>query len=276
MAMQYWQTKLASNQKKLGYPYDEPCVLRVWSPTAPAPKMGYPLLFMLDGDWIQDHIVQFLNRQPRPINYAIASIGFGEVTRQIARQRRSYLYTPTPPAPIQAIDPRQPAWRCGGADHMLELLHETALPCLIQQTKKTTIIDPDRVGLYGHSYGGLFVLYTLLTQPHLFRHYIAASPSLWWYAPFMQQLAPHLPALTQRTRLDLLIGGKEQWRPKPADPSAPRPNGTLTKVFLDQFLAALPKPIPSQLAQQLRIYPDADHGTMLSLSTEFALSEFIA
>lgn len=276
MAMQYWQTDLASNQKGVGYPYEDPYVLRLWSPIAPAPKKGYPLLFMLDGDWVQDHIVQFLNRQPRPLNYAIASIGFGTVERQMARQRRSYSYTPVPPAPIQAVDPRQPTWLCGGADHLLQLLRETALPCLIQQAKKTTTINPHRMGLYGHSYGGLFVLYTLLTQPHLFRHYIAASPSLWWYAPFMQQLAPHLPSLTQRTRLDLLIGGKEQWRPTPADPTAPRPAGRLTKVFLDQFVDALPKPIPNQLAQQLRIYPDAEHGTMLGLSTEFALSEFIA
>lgn len=274
MTMQFWQTELVSHQKRIHYPYDEPYVLRVWIPTAPAPKKGYPLLFMLDGDWIQDHIVQFLNRQPRPLNYMIASIGFGPVERQIARQRRSYTYTPVPPAPTLAVDPRQPKWLCGGADDFLQLLCDIALPCLMQHVAQTTVINPRRMGLYGHSYGGLFVLYTLLKQPHLFRHYIAASPSLWWYAPYMHQLANQLPLLTQRTRLDLLIGGKEEWRPKPADPNTPRPAGISTQIFLDQFITELPT--PSQLAQQLRIYPDAEHGTMLGLATEFALSEFIA
>ena len=34
--------------------------------------------------------------------------------------------------------------------------------------------------LFGHSFGGLFVLYTLLSKPQSFTHYVCASPSLWW------------------------------------------------------------------------------------------------
>jgi predicted alpha/beta superfamily hydrolase len=35
-------------------------------------------------------------------------------------------------------------------------------------------------GAVGHSYGGLLVLYTLMTRPDAFDEYAAASPSLWW------------------------------------------------------------------------------------------------
>lgn len=38
----------------------------------------------------------------------------------------------------------------------------------------------DRDGLFGHSFGGLFVIYTLLTQPELFDVYLSASPFLVW------------------------------------------------------------------------------------------------
>jgi uncharacterized protein len=34
--------------------------------------------------------------------------------------------------------------------------------------------------LFGHSFGGLFVVHVLLTQPQAFAEYIAASPSIWW------------------------------------------------------------------------------------------------
>ncbi|MDF1572956.1 MAG: alpha/beta hydrolase-fold protein [Bacteroidales bacterium] len=34
--------------------------------------------------------------------------------------------------------------------------------------------------IIGHSYGGLFAIYSLLTHPHLFAHYLAIDPSLDW------------------------------------------------------------------------------------------------
>ncbi|MCX2717543.1 alpha/beta hydrolase-fold protein [Helicobacter sp. MIT 21-1697] len=39
---------------------------------------------------------------------------------------------------------------------------------------------PHKELLFGHSFGGLFVLYTLLHKPRSFNHYVCASPSLWW------------------------------------------------------------------------------------------------
>ena len=39
---------------------------------------------------------------------------------------------------------------------------------------------PHKELLFGHSFGGLFVLYTLLSEPQSFTHYVCASPSLWW------------------------------------------------------------------------------------------------
>jgi predicted alpha/beta superfamily hydrolase len=34
--------------------------------------------------------------------------------------------------------------------------------------------------LYGHSFGGLFTMYTFLNEPQLFKSYILTDPSLWW------------------------------------------------------------------------------------------------
>ena len=35
--------------------------------------------------------------------------------------------------------------------------------------------------LDGHSYGGLFSTWTMLTSPHLFSGYVIVSPSLWYH-----------------------------------------------------------------------------------------------
>lgn len=260
--MHYWEsTLIASNQRTY--------LIRLWAPNSPAPEHGYPLLFLLDGDWIQPHIESFLLRQPRKLNFAITTLGFN-VERQAARQRRSYEYTPTPPPPHHAVDPRQPTWSAGGAAELLAFIQKQALPTLQQKIT----INTQRLGLFGHSYGGLFSLYVLLNQPSLFKHYIAASPSLWWYHPFMQEQAALLPKLKRSTQLNILIGSQEQWRPKPIVSDAPRPEGIPTLRFLNQFLEQLPD--SSQLKKQLHIYPDADHGSMLGLATEFALREFAA
>ncbi len=260
--MQYWQsTFFAANQSSY--------LMRCWLPTQPAPADGYPLLFMLDGDWILPSITSFLQQQPQGCDFVIATLGF-DLERQAARQRRSYEYTPVPPAPYAAIDPRTPSWPAGGAPYLLDFIQHQALP----ELQKLAPINRQRLGLFGHSYGGLFTLYVFLKQPHLFKHYIAASPSLWWYEPFMQTQATLLPPLSLPTELSLLIGDQEQLRPKPADPQAPRPEGIPTSRFLQQFIDGLPP--TANLNHQLHVYPGADHGRMLGLATEFALQAFKA
>lgn len=42
--------------------------------------------------------------------------------------------------------------------------------------------------LWGHSLGGMFVLYALCKEPQLFDAYIAADPSLWWDNGYMLKL----------------------------------------------------------------------------------------
>jgi tetratricopeptide (TPR) repeat protein len=63
----------------------------------------------------------------------------------------------------------------GGGDNFLKFI-ETELIPFVDNNYRT---HPYRV-LVGHSFGGLFAVYTLLTKPKLFDAYIAISPSLHW------------------------------------------------------------------------------------------------
>ena len=63
----------------------------------------------------------------------------------------------------------------GGAANFRSFLADELLPWLDQNYRTR----PYKV-LVGHSYGGLFAIDTMLTQPTLFNAYVAISPSLWW------------------------------------------------------------------------------------------------
>jgi pimeloyl-ACP methyl ester carboxylesterase len=45
--------------------------------------------------------------------------------------------------------------------------------------------DFDRDALYGHSFGGLFVLYALVARPSLFDTWLCASPALYWNGDYV-------------------------------------------------------------------------------------------
>ncbi|HVT40324.1 MAG TPA: alpha/beta hydrolase-fold protein [Gemmatimonadaceae bacterium] len=84
-------------------------------------------------------------------------------------------YTPTrlsAPQPECGAYGRRPT---GGGPAFLHVLRDEIVPFI--DTHYRTV--PDR-GIMGHSLGGLFAFYALLTAPELFQRYAALSPSLWF------------------------------------------------------------------------------------------------
>ena len=78
-------------------------------------------------------------------------------------------------------------------------------------------LDPADRSLFGHSYGGLFVLYTLFRQPGLFRAHVAASPSIGYgqgtILPLEAGFEAAPPEVAPRLRLLVTVGELEQPRP---------------------------------------------------------------
>lgn len=77
----------------------------------------------------------------------------------------------TPPT----SDPEELEDGAGGADSFMKMLEDEIFSFIwdnYRVTEYKTVI--------GHSYGGLFVLYTLAKNTSLFDSYLAISPSLWW------------------------------------------------------------------------------------------------
>lgn len=125
----------------------------------------YPVLIVLDGD-AHFHqttaIARFL---------ADHELMPGVVVVAIENTIRPRDLTPPSSDPLD----RQNFPLRGGADAFQTFIADELLPWLDENYRTR----PFRI-LTGHSHGGLFAIYSLITQPGIFDGYIAISPSLQW------------------------------------------------------------------------------------------------
>ena len=63
----------------------------------------------------------------------------------------------------------------GGNEIFLEFINTKLKPLIYEKFG-----IPKKELLFGHSFGGIFVLHTILKSKDSFSHYVCASPSLWW------------------------------------------------------------------------------------------------
>ena len=64
----------------------------------------------------------------------------------------------------------------GGAEQFYALIEKEIKPWVYEQLGE----KPKQEAIWGHSYGGLFVLYNLFEHPEAYQQYFSADPSLWW------------------------------------------------------------------------------------------------
>lgn len=148
---------------------------KVWTgtPNKAPPKAGYPVLYMLDGnavmDRLSDSLLKKVSENSPPV---LVVIGY-QTTLPFDLNARAYDYTPE--ATNNNGEPsRDNHGRSGGGSTVFRhLLEETIAP----QAEQKLPINPQKRGIWGHSFGGLFVLDTYLSSP-FFTFYYAASPSL--------------------------------------------------------------------------------------------------
>ncbi|WP_165943306.1 alpha/beta hydrolase [Roseicella aquatilis] len=191
-----------------GEPGRQRRILAAW-PEEPPPPGGYPVLVLLDGNATFPIAVAAARQQERRAAVAPAVlIGVGYPGEEPSGRLRDY----TPPAP--GARPGS-----GGADAFLDFLAGTLLP----EVARRWPVDPTRQAIFGHSLGGLLVLYALFTRPGLFRRSIAASPSIWWQDRVVleaeRRFAARPAAELSRLSLLVMVGGDEE--PQDDDPRIP-------------------------------------------------------
>lgn len=135
----------------------------------------YPVVFALDADYsflIARGITDHLSEREHLDEVIVVGIAYGGPLHY--RENRTRDYTPVF-APDGGYGPEYQKLS-GGGPAFLDAIQAEIIP-FIDRTYRT--LTRDRT-LVGHSYGGLFATWTLLTRPGLFANYVIASPSLWY------------------------------------------------------------------------------------------------
>jgi predicted alpha/beta superfamily hydrolase len=152
-------------------------------PACPAPKAGYPAVWALDGMAsfpIMEVVRPQLKRcdenkawrtMKRPSDGLIVAIAHVS-GKPFDVDARALDYTPFTTAKTGDLF----SSKHGGADQFLRFITEELRPLVARHFA----LNWQQQTLFGFSYGGLFTLYTLSTQPQHFQRYWAASPSLWF------------------------------------------------------------------------------------------------
>lgn len=138
-------------------------------------NISSPAIFMLDGNAVMarlnESVLQEMSEGDAPV---LVAIGY-KTNLPFQTNARSLDYTPADATGKPAVDPRNPERMSGGSDEFRQVVMQKISPWVESQVK----LDAHKKALWGHSYGGLFVLDMLLNDGG-FSHYFAASPSLAW------------------------------------------------------------------------------------------------
>ena len=175
------------------------------------PGRRFPVVYTLDADYsflIARNITDHLSERDHLREVVVVGIGYPdqEPGRTASyRGNRTRDYTPTHVRDSGYGPEFQKD--SGGGPKFLEALATEIVPFIVRHYRT----DPGERVLVGHSYGGLFAVWTLFTRPGLFHRYVAVSPSLWYDDHLVTRLeetfaADHdaLPA-----RLYLCVGSRE-------------------------------------------------------------------
>ncbi|MDG6896105.1 alpha/beta hydrolase [Volucribacter amazonae] len=159
----------------------------------------------------------------------------------------------------------------GGAKTFLHFMQQKVLPFVQQHYLNQH--KAQRQMLVGHSFGGLFALYTLLQQGNLFSDYVIASPSLWWgNGEIVQQLPASLTSNIQHIQFYL---GEYEANPE-QDPTISaerlaRIQQRRQSINTENFVALLQQRYPKQeIAFQL--IAKQNHGGVIPFVIKLAVA----
>jgi len=143
------------------------------APAGPPP----PVLYVTDANGLFGSavdIVRFLQLSDHLPPLVVVGIGYpmGALEETVIVRTRDL--TPTVDPGFVRIFPGQTLM--GGADRFLAFIVDELQPWVQGRYR----VDADDSAYFGHSQGGLFGTWVLLTRPSTFRRYGIGSPSLWW------------------------------------------------------------------------------------------------
>lgn len=246
-------------------------------PQSHPPLGGSPVLYVLDANACFATAVESYHAHMNGPQDAGASpmaiVGVGYPTEApFDFVRRTWDLT-TPAAPEKLPPSRAPGgWPPhGGADQFLAFLEEEVKPVV----EKKFPINRRRQAIFGHSFGGLFVLHAMCARPEAFQRYIASSPSFWWndYA-LVSELRQFLATLDQhRQPIELVITVSGVETTENRGPAASLPPTPAKEQFGNtrNFCQQLSRQQSPKFSMTYREFAGENHGSVLPVALNFAV-----
>ena len=232
---------------------------KVWTaiPNAAPPAEGYPILYALDGnavmDRVSDSLLAQLTQKTPPV---IVAVGY-QTTLPFDQNARAYDYRPT--VKENSADSGRDSRKSGGSEAFRQLLQNT----IVENVERGMKIDPRRRAIWGHSYGGLFIIDSWLASSR-FRIYFSASPSLGrGNASLLDKMAEAKADAFSQKSLYLMEGAVATQRVSSAGAEETRGNVLQTVSLLKK----------KGVAVNWWPYPGLSHGEMFNASLQSALLE---
>ena len=232
---------------------------KVWTaiPNAAPPAEGYPILYALDGnavmDRVSDSLLAQLTQKTPPV---IVAVGY-QTTLPFDQNARAYDYRPT--VKENSADSGRDSRKSGGSEAFRQLLQNT----IVENVERGMKIDPRRRAIWGHYYGGLFIIDSWLASSR-FRIYFSASPSLGrGNASLLDKMAEAKADAFSQKSLYLMEGAVATQRVSSAGAEETRGNVLQTVSLLKK----------KGVAVNWWPYPGLSHGEMFNASLQSALLE---
>ncbi|KAL4786830.1 Alpha/Beta hydrolase protein [Aspergillus varians] len=233
-------------------------------------------LYLVDGNALFLTATETLRRRqshrPQETGTVVVAVGY-PLTDSLFSPRRTTDLTPpcdhyTPP---DGPDGKPKMEGHGGADKFLTFITDIVQPFI--RSKVFPRVSFKQSALFGHSYGGLFVLHALFTRPSSFDVYLAASPSIWWNECFVLSEAARfcdgLP-LQFSPVLRLSFGSREQFPVQETGESPERfekrKNAAQRRRMTDNCRELYERLLGRKLLRVLEVkeYLDEDHGSVIT------------
>ncbi|HEZ3928500.1 TPA: alpha/beta hydrolase [Neisseria meningitidis] len=212
------------------------------------PSEGYPVLFVLDGEAFFPSLFNIMQSlMPNPVTRSNAPcliVGIGYTTGSVRDlTQRAADYTPPLGDNATAYERQQ----FGQADRFAAFI-DSELTAFLESKYR---LDKNETAVFGHSFGALFGLYSLLSHRRFRRHWLV-SPSIWWHN---RRILDFMPSENRLNGIDvcLNIGALER--------------GSGCKRREERDMAGLSERMAAELDRHgaavfFREYPNADHGNV--------------
>lgn len=243
-----------------------------------------PILFILDADIefaLAAEIARFRGISGLVPTAMVVGVGYGAAYADMAKKRTADLTPPLSAAGKASVGELAQLIgdRDGGAEAQLDFLTGPLRREILDRYPEAS---RTRHYLFGHSLGGLFTAYALLTRPESFAGFLAASPSLWWDEFAILALLPafrqKIAELSTPPIAFVCAGEKEQDVPDKVPSVLPIPLEELQAMvaryrIVDaaaEFATALRE---TGLPDAVHVtFADEDHGTVVAPAINRALA----